>query len=503
MACFIALGWAMPDYVLDLYVEHRVETNGLIKSTNRLPDALEWRKLPHMNVSARDQMISLILSKEEFTPQERQAIFDYCASDVYGLEALLPAMKDIDWPRALLRGHYMKANAWVVHWGIPIDVASLRLLSDNWDWLRHGLVQSLPPDFNAYVDGHFSAARFLDWCERNGVAWPRLPSGAPRLDKKTLEDLKDVHPTLRQLHEMRSSLGAMRLADLAVGPDGSNRTMLSSFGSTTSRNTPSNSKSVFGPATWMRGLIKPPPGEALAYLDYSSQENAISGALSGDENMILDYQSGDPYLAFAIGNGLAPPDATKETHEAVRDVCKTCVLGVTYGMEFQSMAVRAGVRPSVARGILQRHKERYSTFWTWAQRVKDRAQIDGVMRTCLGWQRRIRPFDEFQGRSVQNWPVQTSGAEIMRLVVILAVDAGVRLCMPVHDGFLIRTTPDRLDADVAKMRAIMRWAGRLVTGMDIRVDCKTVSYPDRYMDKRGRRMWDYLLKLLEQREGAA
>ena len=113
-------------------------------------------------------------------------------------------------------------------------------------------------------------------------------------------------------------------------------------------------------------------------------------------------------------------------------MCKTCVLGVTYGMEFQSMAVRAGVRPSVARGILQRHKERSSAFWTWAQRVKDRAQIDGVMRTCLGWQRRIRPFDEFQGRSVQNWPVQTSGAEIMRLVVILAVDAGVRLCTPVH-----------------------------------------------------------------------
>ena len=31
MGCFIPLGWPMPQYVLDLYVEHRVETNGLIK----------------------------------------------------------------------------------------------------------------------------------------------------------------------------------------------------------------------------------------------------------------------------------------------------------------------------------------------------------------------------------------------------------------------------------------------------------------------------------------
>jgi DNA polymerase I len=505
MGCFIQLGWEMPQYVLDLYCEHRVQTNGLISTSNRLPDALEYRKLSHIDVADKDQMISLILSKEVFTPQEQRAILDYCASDVYGLEALLPAMADtIDWPRALFRGHYMKGSAWVVHHGIPIDVPMLGQLSDNWEWLRGGLIRALPADFDAYVEDHFSASRFLLWCERHGISWPRLPSGAPRLDKKTLEDLKDVHPTLRQVHEVRSSLGAMRLTDLAVGPDGRNRTMLSSFGSLTARNTPSNSKSVLGPATWMRGLIKPAEGEAIAYLDFSSQENAISAALSGDVRMIDDYASGDPYLAFAIANGLAPAGATKETHEAIRDVCKTCVLGVAYGMEFQSMAIRAGVQPLVARTILQRHRDTYRTFWNWAQQVKDRAQMDGSMTTCLGWKRHIRRIDEFQPRSVMNWPVQSAGSEIMRLVVTLAVDAGIRLCMPVHDGFLICSTTERLDADIAKMRAIMCWAGKLVTGgLAIRVDCKTVRYPDRYMDKRGQRMWNFIIRLLAQREMAA
>ena len=113
---------------------------------------------------------------------------------------------------------------------------------------------------------------------------------------------------------------------------------------------------------------------------------------------------------------------------------------------------------------------------SWAQQVKDRAQMDGSMTTCLGWKRHIRQFDEFQPRSVMNWPVQSAGSEIMRLVVTLAVDAGIRLCMPVHDGFLISSTAERLDADIAKMQAIMSWAGKLVTGgLEIRVDCKVVN----------------------------
>jgi hypothetical protein len=39
---------------------------------------------------------------------------------------------------------------------------------------------------------------------------------------------------------------------------------------------------------------------------------------------------------------------------------------------------------------------------------------------------------------------------IVWLVVTLAVDAGVRLYMPVDDGFVVCSTAERLDADIAK-----------------------------------------------------
>ena len=48
--------------------------------------------------------------------------------------------------------------------------------------------------------------------------------------------------------------------------------------------------------------------------------------------MIAAYNSGDPYLAFAKQAGAVPEDATKESHAAERELFKTCVLGVQYGM---------------------------------------------------------------------------------------------------------------------------------------------------------------------------
>jgi hypothetical protein len=36
-----------------------------------------------------------------------------------------------------------------------------------------------------------------------------------------------------------------------------------------------------------------------------------------------------------------------------------------------------------------------------------------------------------------NWPIQSAGADLMRIVCIAATEAGIELVAPVHDGFLI------------------------------------------------------------------
>ena len=176
-----------------------------------------------------------------------------------------------------------------------------------------------------------------------------------------------AYSIIAPLRELRHTLGELRLNELQVGRDGRNRTLLSPFRSKTGRNQPSNSRFIFGPSVWLRGLIKPAPRRAIAYLDLKSQEIAIAAALSGDNALRQAYETGDPYMSFAIQAGLAPKGATKMTHEDIRNRCKVIVLGVQYGMSAESMAANAGLHIVEARELLLRHKETFHVFWEWTE----------------------------------------------------------------------------------------------------------------------------------------
>src|SRR5262249_33934633 len=150
-------------------------------------------------------------------------------------------------------------------------------------------------------------------------------------------------------------------------------------------NAPSNVKSIFGPSTWIRALIKPERGRAIAYLDWSAQEFAIAAALSGDAEMIHAYQSGDPYLRMAEIAGKAPTGATKATHPAMRSIFKVVALAVQYGMQAQSLALAAGMPICEARELLQRLRETFRVFYRWADDAVNRAMLGLPIQTLFGW----------------------------------------------------------------------------------------------------------------------
>jgi DNA polymerase I len=267
----------------------------------------------------------------------------------------------------------------------------------------------------------------------------------------------------------------------------------------TGRNQPSNTKFIFGPARWMRSLIRPPEGYGLAYIDFASQEIGIAAALSGDERMAEGYLEGDPYLAFAKAAKLAPADATKASHKAIREQCKSVVLGINYGMGPEALAMQAGITPAEAKELLRLHKEAYRPFWQWMDETVSSAMISNEMRTVFGWRRKVGR--EPNARSLMNFPMQANGSEMMRIAAIAGTEAGIETCAPIHDAFLIAASLDRLDEDVAKMREFMSRAGEAVTGgLKIRTDAEVVKCPSRYVDERGKAMWDRVVGLLEKRE---
>src|SRR5262249_7316713 len=138
-------------------------------------------------------------------------------------------------------------------------------------------------DGEAFKPMRFSAERWEGYLARKGIPWPRLESGALALDDDTFREMARTYPAeVGPIRELRYALSQFRLNGLAVGSDGRNRTLFSAFASRTGRNQPSNARYIFGPSTWLRSLIRPDPGRALAYIDWSAQELGIAAALSGD-----------------------------------------------------------------------------------------------------------------------------------------------------------------------------------------------------------------------------
>ncbi len=94
--------------------------------------------------------------------------------------------------------------------------------------------------------------------------------------------------------------------------------------------------------------------------------------------------------------------------------------------------------------------------------------------------------------------MQANGAEMLRIACILLVEAGIRVCAPVHDALLIEAPLDQLDETVVRAQALMRKASRIVLdGFELGSDAKLIAYPDRYMDERGTRMWDAVTAIIQ------
>jgi DNA polymerase-1 len=503
LGCYRALGWPAPERMLDLFVEFRNFTNGRqLPSGAGLIGALTYFGIDSIAAVETAEMRTLIMGGGPWSEDERTAILDYCESDVRALERLLPVMlPHIDVPRALLRGKYMTAAASMEHNGVPVDVPTLQQLRERWTDIQDDLISAIDKDYGVYEGRTFKADRFEQFLARTNIPWARLDNGNLSLGDDTFRQASKAHPIISPLRELRSALSDLRLNDLAVGQDGRNRTILSAFRSKTSRNQPSNSKFIFGPGVWLRGLIKPPRGHGLAYVDWSQQEFGIAAALSGDTNMQAAYQSGDPYLAFAKQAGAVPDGATKATHGPTRELFKQCGLAVQYGMEAEALALRIGQPTIVARDLLRAHRETFRKFWAWSDAAVDTAMLTGSLHTVFGWS--VHVSENSNPRSLRNFPMQGNGAEMLRLACCLATERGIEVCAPVHDAVLICAPLDRLEADVARMRAAMAEASRIVlAGFELGTDANLIRYPGRYDDQRGRAMWGHVLTLISRRTAA-
>ena len=507
--CHLVLGWPAPSYVLDTYAEARANFNGLADGKSGLLVVAAHYGIPIIDAAAKEHGRNIAKQGRANAEQHKDALIAYCATDVRTNADLALAMlpeimaREHGLALALGRGFYMVALANVEYVGVPFDSALFFRLQNNWSTIKMLLIDAFDTGrTDCYINSVFNRNRFSDLLERLGLlaTWPKSEKlGWPTTEEKVFKDRAQGHPVLAPLFQLHYTLGRLRKLTLPIGLDGRHRAAtLGAFGTNTGRNAPRGF--AFAPAVWVRFLIRPEPGMALIYADYSAQEIHIAARKSGDPMMIEAVESGDPYLWFARRVGLVPQDATKASHKDYRDrVLKPFLLSVNYAAGAESIAQR--IRESVnyvEYELLSNHRRLFTTYWQWSEDAFINSMESMLVTTTMGWPMRVT--SKTKATSLRNHRIQAAGADILRLAVTALVANGVRVCAPVHDAIMAECRIEDVPWCQAKIRRLMMEAAETVLGATIPVDCKTTCYPDHYFDPRGAEMYETVMRLLSEIE---
>jgi DNA polymerase-1 len=493
LGCFLELGWKLPTEVIDTLPEARV-VRGQVPTTGGswgLLAVATQLGIPTMSSDHKDTMRQLAMG-DEIPLHSREDLMRYCMEDVHAGHAIWQAlMSQVNIQEAILRGRYLKALSQVERRGLCTDVDMVQRLMESMPEIREAAWAEARKEYPGVIDadGRFSSKAWLEWCIQAGIPWPRLKGGSPALDADTFKKLGDRYPAVQTMAYARKLRGQGRKFEFPLGDDSRLRCMLSPFSSDTGRNQPSNSRFIFGASAWLRSVIMADDETVLAYVDYSAQEVGLAAALSGDEALVKDYQSGDPYMAFAIRAGAAPEGATKKTHPSERATYKTAALAIQYGIGDEALGQNLGVPTPNARRLITAHQAAYPTYWRWRGAIVDEVMCGGSLSTRYGWTRKAKPKDS--ANSIANFPVQAAGGEILRTAVIALEEAGLRVVAPVHDALLVELDLDCWKEALAHARYLMEEAAMAVTGgLRIPTDVELVSPLENYIDGRGAEFWN-------------
>jgi DNA polymerase I len=514
-SAFQALGWCLPRNVIDPFYLWIMRWNGAFRGSQRPSKDDRWRSLlsacKHYGISTmdstdKDSMRELALRGGIYTPEEQRRLVDYCSEDTALLAPLTAHLVEEQFfslDTALQLGRYSKTVAAMEFARQPVDTSLLQQLIAHRAVIREELIRKFD-QFGVFVDGQFNLKQFGELVAHLGIQWPRTPTGRLSTREEVFEDIGGFQPTIKHLGLLRKTINLFKETSkekpLDFSIPGTLGYRVWPLGTKTGRNTPSSSEFVFTMPKWMRGILKPLPGQAVAYLDYTAQEIGVAAALSKDPNLIEAYES-DVYLHFAKLTKAAPPCATKATHKPIRDAYKPIVLGINYGAGAQRIGATANITLKGGQNILRIHRESYPLFWEYIDRTIRAAYDRGAIWTPLGWRMVVRA--DTKRTTLQNWTIQATSADICRTAACLAVEAGVIVDFSVHDALCISAPIADIDCAISTTLGCMERASMWVLGgfkLRAEVD-QVIRFPDRYRHKEGSeegRMWQTAMSILQK-----
>lgn len=207
----------------------------------------------------------------------------------------------------------------------------------------------------------------------------------------------------------------------------------------------------------------------LLVSDYSQIELRILAHLSGDENLVEAFVSGQDVhrQTAALVFGVDPEEVTGDLRTRAKEVN----FGVVYGMGAFGLARRLGISRTEAKNFIEGYFERFPDVKRFQEETIERVREQGYVTTLLGRRRylpeirssnwNVRAFAE---RAAINSPIQGTAADLIKIAMIriherlAAEDLPARMLLTVHDELVFEVATEAVDALADLVRGEMESA---------------------------------------------
>ena len=222
------------------------------------------------------------------------------------------------------------------------------------------------------------------------------------------------------------------------------------------------------------------PGKVLVSADYSQFELRLAAALSGDKNLIADFDDENIDIhtkTAAEAYGIKPDKVSPEQ----RRNAKVINFGVLYGMSPHGLAAATGMSFSAAKEFIERYFSVRKPIRDFIEKTIKQAEELGYVETLFGRRRptpdvKSRNFmiREAAKRAAANMPIQGTEADLMKMAM-LKIDEQLRDKAPqilqIHDSIMVECDPSDAGEVSAKMKDIMENIYPKI-GVKLKVDIK-------------------------------
>ena len=373
--------------------------------------------------------------------------------------------------------------------GILVDTEAIARygaeLGERIDRLQAEIIDEVGYEFNINSPKQLGIALF----EHLGLPCKKKTKSGYSTNAEILEELRYESPTVEKILEYR---GLAKLKSTycdglvaAVGEDGRIHSTLNQTETRTGRisSTEPNLQNIpvrKEEGRQLRDCFHAAEGFVLADADYSQIELRVLAALSGDQNMVSAFTSGeDIHTATAAAVFKMP---TELVTPALRSRAKAVNFGVIYGEGPFSLGKHLGIPFAEAKRFIADYLATYREVDAYLNQTVEKAKEDGYVTTLFG---RRRPLPEikasnkmlqsFGERVARNAPIQGTAADIIKMAMIrvyhrLAHELPEgKLLLQVHDELIIEAPQSKVDLACRILREEMEGAVSLAVQMEAEV----------------------------------